>query len=496
MKSPQRASRLPTGLAINRARDEACRQDFVSFIRMSFDLLMHGESLLMNWHIEAMAYHLEQVRLGRIKRLIINLPPRYLKSLVASVAFPAFVLGHDPTKRLIVASYGSDLAVKLANDCRTVIHSPRYKSIFPGLQISRMKNTESEIATTRGGFRLATSVDGSLTGRGGHIMIIDDPLKPSDASSDTKREHVNTWFKNTLYSRLDDKQKGAIIIVMQRLHDDDLCGFLSKNSDVWVVLNFPAIALEDEQIPIGGGRFHDRHIDDVLHPERESKTDLDNIRMELGEDIFAAQYQQYPSQPTGHIIKRDSLQRYDQLHLTKSHYVIQSWDTATKADATHDYSVCATVVVDEQRNYYLLEVVRDRLLYPYLKAQAISQAERHRPNIILIEEAGIGRALIRDLKDAGLPAVGVIPEGDKLTRVSLQLEKFTNCQMFLPKEAPWLAPFENELFAFPNGRYDDQVDAIIQALTYKRPTPLYTDASLRGFEQLVNSLWLQNMRGF
>ena len=222
MKPPKHPSRLPTRLTISRAGDEACRQDFVSFIRMSYDLLPHGEPLSMNGHIEAMAYHLEQVRRGRIKRLIINLPPRYLKSVVTSVAFPAFVLGHDPTKRLIVASYGSELAVKLANDCRTVINSPRYKSIFPGLQISRMKNTESEIATTRGGFRLATSIDGSLTGRGGHIMIIDDPLKPSDACSDAKRDHVNTWFKNTLYSRLDDKQKGAIIIVMQRLHDEEL----------------------------------------------------------------------------------------------------------------------------------------------------------------------------------------------------------------------------------------------------------------------------------
>ena len=392
MKSPQRAPHLPTGLTIKRARDEACRQDFVSFIRMSYDLLPHGEPLLMNWHIEAMAYHLEQVRLGRIKRLMINVPPRYLKSIVTSVAFPAFVLGHDPTKRLIVASYGSDLAVKLANDCRAVINSPRYKSIFPGLQISRMKNTESEIATTRGGFRLATSIDGSLTGRGGHIMIIDDPLKPSDASSDPKREHVNAWFKNTLYSRLDDKQKGAIIIVMQRLHDDDPCGFLLKNSHDWVVLNFPAIALKDEQFPIGDGRFHDRHIDDVLHPERESKSDLDNIRSDLGEDIFAAQYQQYPSQPTGHMIKRDNLQRYDQLPIrTKSHYVIQSWDTAIKVDATNDCSVCATLLVDAQRNYYLLEVVRDRLLYPDLKAQAISQAKKHKPNIILVEEAGLGR---------------------------------------------------------------------------------------------------------
>jgi predicted phage terminase large subunit-like protein len=497
MKPLKRAYRLPTGLTISRARDEACRQDFVSFIRMSFDLLMHAEPLSMNGHIEVMAYYLEQVRLGRIRRLIINLPPRYLKSLVTSVAFPAFVFGHDPTKRLIVVSYGSDLAVKFANDCRTIINSPRYKSIFPGLQISRIKNTESEIATTRGGFRLATSVDGSLTGRGGDIIIIDDPLKPSDASSDAKREHVNTWFKNTLYSRLDDKQRGAIIIVMQRLHDDDLCGWLSKNSHGWTVLNFPAIALEEEQIPIGDGRFYIRHIGDVLHPERESKSDLDNIRSELGEDIFAAQYQQRPSQSTGHMIKRDSIPRYDHLPIrTKSHHLIQSWDTAIKADANNDRSACVTLLVDDRRNYYVVEPLSDRLLYPELKARAISQAQKHKPDKILVEEVGLGRMLIKDLKAAGLPAVGVIPEGDKLTRVSIQLEKFANGRVFFPREAPGLAELENELFAFPNGRYDDLVDALIQALAYERPTFLWNDAALKGLEQLTTSLWLQQMRGF
>ena len=169
------------------------------------------------------------------------------------------------------------------------------------------------------------------------------------------------------------------------------------------------------------------------------------------------------------MIKRDSLQRYDQLPIrTKSHYVIQSWDTAIKVDPTNDYSVCATLLVDDQRNYYLLEVVRDRLLYPELKAQAISQAKKHRPNTILIEKAGLGLTLIKDLKAAALPAVGVSPEGDKLIRVSIQLEKFANGQVFLPREAPWLVDFENELFAFPNGRYDDQVDAVIQALAHKR----------------------------
>jgi predicted phage terminase large subunit-like protein len=283
---------------------------------------------------------------------------------------------------------------------------------------------------------------------------------------------------------------------MQRLHDSDLCGFLLKNSHDWVVLRFPAIALEEEQIPIGDGRFYDRHIGDVLHPERESKSDLDKIRAELGEDIFAAQYQQYPSQPTGQMIKRDSIQRYDQPPIrTESHYLIQSWDTAIKVDPTNDCSACATLLVGEHRNYYLLEVLRDRLLYPELKAQAISQAKKHRPDKILIEEAGLGRTLIKDLNAAGLPAVGVIPEGGKLARVSFQLEKFTNGQVFLPRKAPWLVDFENELLAFPNGPYDDQVDAVIQALAYE-PTTYWDDAALKGFENFVNSLWLQNMRGF
>jgi predicted phage terminase large subunit-like protein len=194
------------------------------------------------------------------------------------------------------------------------------------------------------------------------------------------------------------------------------------------------------------------------------------------------------------MIKRDSIQRYDQAPIrTKSHYLIQSWDTANKVGPTNDCSVCATLLVDAQRNYFLLEVVRDRLLYPDLKAQAISQAKKHRPNTILIEEVGLGRTLIKDLKVAGLPAVGVIPEGDKFIRVSIQLEKFTNRQVFLPREAPWLVPLENELFAFPNGRYDDQVDAVIQALACKL-TPCWDDAALSEF--FIHSLWLQKMRGF
>jgi predicted phage terminase large subunit-like protein len=488
------ALHLPNRSMIDRARNEICRLEFVSFIEAVFNVLNPGRRFSINWHIWSLAYHLEQVRLGRIKRLIINLPPRFLKSLISSIAFPAFILGHDPTKRLLIISYGLELADKFAYDSHRLMSSGLYKDIFPGTRLSR--NAASEIVTTRGGYRFGTSIDGSLTGRGGDIIIIDDPLKLSDAESDNKREHVNDTYKNTIQSRLDD-QDGAIIIVMQRLHIDDLCGTVLKHSDGWTVLQFPMIAEQDEQIQIGENLCHPRRAGDLLHPEYFSQRAVDERRSQLDEKTFAAQYQQSPLQRLGVMIKRDTIQRYDHLAIRKqSHCVIQSWDTAIKVDATNDCSACATFLVDDEPNYYLLEVVRDRLLYPELKAQAISQAKKHRPNTILIEEAGLGRTLIKDLKAAGLPAVGVIPEGDKLTRVSIQLEKFANGQVFFPREAPWLVDLENELFAFPNGRYDDQVDAVVQALAHKRPTSLYNDAALKGFENFVNSLWLQNMRGF
>ena len=243
----------------------ACRKDFVSFVRKVFHVLNPSAIFHMNWHICAIAYYLEQVQLGKIRRLIITLPPRSLKSIMCSVAFPAFVLGHDPTKRLIVVSYSADLAIKHGNDFRAVVNSEEYRAIFSGMRISAMKNTQTEVVTTRNGFRLAMSVDGALTGRGGDIIIIDDPIVALEAVLSQKaREHVRHWYFNTLLSRLDDKQNGAIVLVMQRLHEDDLAGVLLRGSDEWTVLSLPAIAERDEQIPIGNGQIHVRRAGDVL----------------------------------------------------------------------------------------------------------------------------------------------------------------------------------------------------------------------------------------
>ena len=440
----------------------------------------------MNWHISAIAHALEQVRLGKIKRLIINLPPRSFKSLICSVAFPAFVLGHDPTKRFIVASYGADLAVKLGNDFRMIVNTPQYRAIFPAMRISAMKNTQTEVVTTLNGFRLGASVDGALTGRGGDLIIVDDPIAALAALSQKEREHVLDWYLNTLLSRLDDKQNGAIVIVMQRLHEDDLVGVLLRSSDEWTVLNLPAIAQQDERIPIGDRVFHRRRVGDVLHPEREPMAVLESLCAQLGPDIFEAQYQQQPVAPGGVMIQRDWVQRYDQLPTPPARQIIQSWDIASKEGAENDWSVCTTWLIFENR-YYLVDVLRGRFDYPTLKERVVSHAKLHKPCAILIEDAGVGTALAQDLKKASFSVVAIKPEYDKKTRMSIQSAKFKAGRVLFPIHAPWLANLELELFAFPRGRHDDQVDSISQALGYEAASG-WTAESLDGLNRVLSGL--------
>ena len=199
------------------------RRDFTWFAARCFEELNPQTNLAMNWHLEIIAAKLVEVRRGKIRRLIINLPPRHLKSLMASVAFPAWCLGHDPSAQILCVSYAQDLADKLARDCRSIMMSPWYRRIFRTCLAPHRQAVE-EFITARQGYRLATSTGGMLTGRGADIILIDDPLKPDEALSDAQRKTANDWFSHTLYSRLNDKRSGAIVIIMQRLHEDDLVG--------------------------------------------------------------------------------------------------------------------------------------------------------------------------------------------------------------------------------------------------------------------------------
>src|SRR5829696_3125846 len=326
------------------------------------------------------------------------------------------------------------------------------------------KNSEGEVATTRRGSRLATSIGGPLTGRGGNLVVIDDPLKAQDALSQPKREAANQWFANTLLSRLDDKRSDGIVIVMQRVHMDDLTGFVTGQSDEWTVLTLPAIAEENERIRIGDHAWHHRRAGEALHPEREPLDVLEGLRRSLGTDLFSAQYQQSPVPEGGAMIKRAWVGRYAQepLHTPLSR-IVQSWETAAKAGAENDWSVCSTWHI-EGEVYSLIDVVRGRYDFPTLRARALALANLHQPTSILIEDVGTGTALIQELRQHRRNAIPVRPERDKVTRMSIQSAKFEAGQVYLPEWAPWLAVFEAELFAFPKGKYDDQVNTVSQVL--------------------------------
>jgi hypothetical protein len=337
------------------------RSDFSSFLRKTFQTLSPGQSFVPGWPVLAVAHALERVRRGEVRRLIINMPPRSLKSIAASVAFPAYVLGHDPRKRIVCVSYSTDLSRKMSNDFRAAIESSWYREVFPGTRIGRFKDNETEIEFTRRGLRLCTSVGGTLTGRGGDIIVIDDPLKSIDALSETKRSYVNQWYANTLVSRLDDKRTGAIVVVMQRVHMDDLSGFLLDQSDEWTVLTIPAIAETHETFVLPYGKLHHRRPGEVLSPEREPIELLNRLRTQIGSDLFSAQYQQAPVPPGGAMIKRNWIKRYTELPSDDTYLVvIQSWDTAAKGGPDNDWSVCTTWHRRGEQ-FHLVDVWRGRV---------------------------------------------------------------------------------------------------------------------------------------
>lgn len=446
----------------------ALRNDLAAFIHRTFQTVCPGARYAPNWHIEAMAHALARCEAGETHRLIITLPPRSLKSISASVAFPAWVLGRDPCARLVCVSYSNELTSKHARDCRSVMLSSWYRQAFPQTVLDKSKMAELDFMTTKKGYRYGTSVGGTLTGRGGNGIIVDDPLKPQEANSKSQRHAVNEWYKSTLYSRLDNKDTGFIIVVMQRLHIDDLVGHV-LDLEEWEHLDLPAIAQVAQEIPLGSGRFFRREPDDILHPAQESSAALERIKYNLGSNNFSAQYNQQPVPPGGGMIKWEWFRTYDKLPHNYDVRIVQSWDTASKAGELNDFSVCTTWSM-VGGDFYLLDVYRDRLDFPNLKAAAIAQARRYRPHTILVEDMGSGTALVQELRTNRLADVPnptpIKPQGDKVLRMSAQSATVESGKVYVPSDAPWLVSFKDEFLAFPQGRHDDQIDSVSQFLCW------------------------------
>jgi predicted phage terminase large subunit-like protein len=449
------------------------RLDFYAFIQRCFLQLNPSQHFLPNWHIEVIAAKLEACRQGKIRRLIINVPPRHLKSICASIALVAWILGHDPSAQVLCVSYAQDLADKLARDCRSVLTSKWFRALFGDL-ISTNRQSVQEFKTKCEGCRRATSIGGVLTGFGADFIMIDDPLKPDEALSDGQRNGVNEWYDNTLYSRLNNKDEGCIILIMQRLHEDDLVGHVLEQEQ-WEVVSLPAIAEQDEsfliETPYGPRRFT-RTAGGILHPARESRRTLTNIRRTIGEYNFAGQYQQAPAPAGGGLINKEWFKTYGSDDRGDSFdQIVQSWDTANKVSELNAYSVCTTWGIKGSR-IYLLHVLRRRMEYPDLKRAVISQARIYGATVVLIEDQASGTQLIQELIRDGLHSVRKYkPEHDKVMRLRAQTATIENGFVFLPREAPWLADYLHELITFPNAKHCDQADSTSQALAWINLAP-------------------------
>jgi predicted phage terminase large subunit-like protein len=447
-----------------RLREAILRTDFLAFYEKCFQTLKPGLDFQSNWHLEHIGYQLERVRAGDEHRLVINVPPRSGKSLLASVAWPMFLLGNSPAGEILALSHTESLAREFALMRRTIAEAGWYQKLYPDLKFKRLRNLDIE--TTAGGRIAALGVGGAILGRGADVIILDDPMQGSAAWSEVERRRFADFYDNTLFGRLNNKKTGAIIVVMQRLHEEDATAHVMANADFTQVV-LPAIATEDASFTLSDvpGDFYHRVAGEVLDPAREDREVLEQIRRIQGATHFQAQYQQEPVPASGNAISRDWLRFYDEAPLGFDRIAV-SWDTASTIEETSDYSV-GTVWGAKGFDFYLLDVARGKFEFPDLRRRIIELHNRWEAHLTLIEDTELGRALVQDLRSAGdLYAILDDPAEGKQARLLAQSARFETGQVHLPRNAPWLGEYVSELLAFPRGRHDDQVDSTSQGLKH------------------------------
>lgn len=442
------------------------RQRFDLFLHFAFREIAGNRPFMANWHLDAIEEQLHLMVAGEKRQLVVTLPPRHLKSILISTAWPAWILGREPQTRFTCASYAYDLAEKHARDCLRIIESDWYRMAFPNLRLS--KRAVLDFETHAGGGRLSTSVGGVLTGRGGDWIIIDDPMKADDALSEVMREGVKEWFSSSLRQRADDDQT-RYLIVMQRLHEDDLAGHVLRKGG-WDELRLPAIAREDQRIPLTRGRFHQRREGVPIMPQRQSRAYL--LQRQAEEPyVYAAQYDQDPIGRIGAFVRPDWFGTYDEPPTTG--VVVQSWDTAAKTTVRSDWSVGITAIWYMGR-FYITDLFRKRVEFSELLAAVRQSCIQSRVSRLLIEDASSGLQLIQQLRQepvSGVPfPIAVRSSADKIVRFEAQASRIEAGQVVLPRSAPWLAEFMAEVTRFPGGQYDDQADALAQLLANPPPS--------------------------
>ncbi|MCC8368746.1 MAG: phage terminase large subunit [Rickettsia endosymbiont of Oxypoda opaca] len=458
------------------------RQDFHSFIIKVFNTINPGIEYRLNWHTELISDYLLAVQNGDINRLIINVPPRSLKSVCVSVAWSAWILGHNPTKRIMTASYSQILSIKHSLDCRFILSTDWYKQLFPDTILSKEHNQKSKFLTTANGFRFATSVGGSATGEGGDILIIDDPHNPSQINSYKMRKKVIEWFEQVFVTRLNNRNTGAIILVMQRLHEEDLTSYLLATSNLWHHLKIPAIADKDYffKLLVNGQIKEYQYLSgDLLDNFKDSSNLLSKLEQEIGSANYSAQYLQQPLPKGSSLLNIEDISFYENLP-EKFDYFIQSWDTAIKISENSDYSVC-TIWGILDKKYYLVTMTRKKLTYPELKKLVERLAEQYSPRFILIEDKASGQQILQDLRsfNDNIRIIGIKPRLDKITRFASIVPLFQSSKVLLPKQSTFNNIILKELLYFPHVRNDDIVDSVSQFLNFVKELSLKPPARIR-----------------
>jgi len=405
----------------------------------------------------------EQVANKESPRLMLFMPPRHGKSTLASVAFPAWHLGRHPDHEFISCSYSGSLAMNFSRKVRQLLREPVYKNVFEKSRLDKDSQSVESWQTTQGGGYVAAGVGGGITGKGAHVMVIDDPVKNrEDAESENNREATWDWYTSTAYTRL--SPGGGILVILTRWHDDDLAGKLLRQAedgaDQWEVIKYPALAEEDEKF---------RKVGESLHPERYNVDALEQIRKAIGPRDWSALYQQNPVSDEGDYFSRDMIRYFenDEIDTSQLNYYC-AWDLAIGQRDRNDYSVGIVVGVDEYDNLFVVDVVRGKYDGFELVEQILDLYETWRPGIVGIErghiemalgpflqkrtrERGLNEAYFKDLK---------VGKRDKEARARAIQGRMQQGMVYFPKDAIWTGPMVAELLRFPNGTHDDQVDAL------------------------------------
>lgn len=450
-----------------------------AFIKRCFYSILPADPFLNNWHISILAYILEMVYKTEIKRLVICMPPRYLKSICVSTAFPAWVLGKNPTSKIIVASYAMPLAEKLSVDTKNIILSPWYKEAFPDVELHHAVCSKRKFMTTVGGFRLASSIHGSLTGEGGDILIADDPQKPLDTMNKKYRDKTYNWILNTFFSRLNSKKNGTIIIVMQRLHVDDIVGRLVgghltgkmlEQINGWTVLNLAAVAIREEEF---------RNIGVALNEKTENVDTIKEIEKQIGRYFFNAQYQQNPETSKRGFLRKSQICFFaGDMDFFIQNGVFISIDSAFKNGANND-DTAITLWCCSESDLILFGVISAKMEFMEAIECVKSLVAKYHVLQILIEDKGSGTSLIQVLREKyRSKVIPVKVTQPKEVRFAGILSYFEMGRVLIADNVS--QDVINQLISFPNGKHDDIVDSVSQFIAwYFMQRKNYTEPVIR-----------------